>query len=148
MPSHPIDVLTCHLQAHSDTQTLRDVFATITDPRHERGKRFQLVDVLTLCQSAVLSGAKSFAAIHDWATIHLTLPATTTKVPSRDSIRRILHLVDADELDRMLGDYFLALAPPSQGNGPIVVAIDGKELRGAKNGGGAPVLSLLSCFGA
>ncbi|MET9089966.1 transposase family protein [Streptomyces sp. NPDC004237] len=41
--------------------------ATLADPRHRRGKRHPFVSVLLIACSAVLSGARSFAAIGQWA---------------------------------------------------------------------------------
>ncbi|MGW1617424.1 transposase family protein, partial [Streptomyces sp. NPDC002285] len=41
--------------------------ATLTDPRHWRGKRHPFVSVLLTACGAVLSGARSFAAIGQWA---------------------------------------------------------------------------------
>jgi hypothetical protein len=40
--------------------------ATLTDPRHRRGKRHPLVCVLLAACSAVVAGARSFAAIGQW----------------------------------------------------------------------------------
>ncbi|RFU84082.1 hypothetical protein DY218_24415 [Streptomyces triticagri] len=41
--------------------------ATLTDPRGRRGRRHPFVSVLLTACSAVLTGAKSFAAIGQWA---------------------------------------------------------------------------------
>ncbi|WP_409471802.1 transposase family protein [Streptomyces sp. HC307] len=41
--------------------------ATLADPRHRRGKRHPFVSVLLIACSAVVAGARSFAAIGQWA---------------------------------------------------------------------------------
>ncbi|WTK66863.1 transposase family protein [Streptomyces sp. NBC_01515] len=40
---------------------------TLADPRHRRGKRHSFVSVLLVACSAVLTGARSLAAIGQWA---------------------------------------------------------------------------------
>jgi DDE_Tnp_1-associated len=41
--------------------------AQIADPRHRRGRRHPLVGVLGVAVCAVLAGARSLAAIGEWA---------------------------------------------------------------------------------
>ncbi|WP_280844935.1 MULTISPECIES: transposase family protein [unclassified Streptomyces] len=40
---------------------------SLADPQHRRGKRHSFVSVLLIACSAVLTGARSFAAIGQWA---------------------------------------------------------------------------------
>ena len=90
-----------------------------------------------------MSGAGSSAAIRDWADIHQdVLAARGAKVPSRQTVRRVLGLVDPDLLDRALGRWALERARAKTARGPVAVAVDGKEVRGAKNGGGHKVFLL------
>ncbi|HZC98831.1 MAG TPA: transposase family protein [Actinomycetes bacterium] len=46
---------------------LLDCLAQITDPRHRRGRRHALTVVLAVAVVAVLTGARSLAAIGEWA---------------------------------------------------------------------------------
>jgi hypothetical protein len=46
---------------------LLDYLAQITDPRHRRGRRYALATVLAVAVAAVLAGARSLAAIGEWA---------------------------------------------------------------------------------
>lgn len=46
---------------------LLDYLAQITDPRHRRGRRHTLATVLAVAVAAVLTGARSLAAIGEWA---------------------------------------------------------------------------------
>jgi hypothetical protein len=46
---------------------LLDYLAQITDPRHRRGRRHALTVVLAVAVVAVLTGARSLAAIGEWA---------------------------------------------------------------------------------
>ncbi|MGX1477858.1 UNVERIFIED_CONTAM: hypothetical protein RKD50_006666 [Streptomyces canus] len=40
---------------------------TLADPRHRRGRSYSFVSMLLVACSAVLTGARSFAAIGQWA---------------------------------------------------------------------------------
>src|SRR6266536_3437399 len=52
--------------------------------------------------------------------------------PSEATLRRTLQQVDADALDRLVGDWLADQQPPAQaGDQPAAVAVDGKALRGA-----------------
>ena len=87
---------------------------TLADPRHRRGKRHSFVSVLLVACSAVLTGARSFAAIGQWA---LSAPqdalarlgaraATVFGVriaPSTATIRRVLNAACPGGLADLLG---------------------------------------------
>ena len=53
------------------------------------------------------------------------------RVPSESTIRRIFQALDADELSAMVGAWLLA-RDATRWKGRMVVAVDGKTLRGAK----------------
>ena len=46
---------------------LLELLATVPDPRDARGVRYRLAGVLAVAVTAVLAGARSFAAIGEWA---------------------------------------------------------------------------------
>jgi hypothetical protein len=47
--------------------SLMETFAGLTDPRARRGRRHALAAILTIAAAAVLAGARSLAAIGEWA---------------------------------------------------------------------------------
>jgi DDE_Tnp_1-associated len=53
--------------APGQRRNLVDDVAQIADPRHRRGRRHPLAGVLGVAVAAVLAGAKSLAAIAEWA---------------------------------------------------------------------------------
>ncbi|MDR2252956.1 MAG: ISAs1 family transposase [Bifidobacteriaceae bacterium] len=65
--------------------------------------------------------------------------------PSYDCLRRTAARIDAEELDKVFGSWALALVAGRPGGGPVVLAADGKGLRGAKNGGGQVTRLLAAC---
>jgi predicted transposase YbfD/YdcC len=147
MSSSPIATLARHLaafEAAGGWPKLRPVFDSVPDPRRRRGIRHRLADVLAIAASAVMAGAATFAAIRDWADAHRAeLAARGVKPPSKDTVRRLLNTIDAEALDQALGKWAIGLARPA--GAPMVVAIDGKESRGAKNNG--PRVHLMAAVG-
>jgi predicted transposase YbfD/YdcC len=112
------------------------VFAQVTDPRRRRGTRHRLPVLLTLATCAVLAGARSFAAVAEWAadageTVWATLGIV--RVPDASTFRRVFALLDADALDTALGAWAAAATTPAHGDRRRV-AVDGKTLRGSRNG--------------
>ena len=119
-------------------QSLLGVFATIADPRGRRGRRHDLAGVLAIATAAVCAGASSLVAIAEWAAdvcrdllARSGLLRPGRRVPSESTIRRIFQALDADELSAMVGAWLLA-RDATRWKGRVVVAVDGKTLRGAK----------------
>jgi hypothetical protein len=125
-----------------------DYLAVVPDPRHPRGVRHRLVAVLAVAVCAVLAGARSFAAIGEWAAdvaadVLAVLgvradPWNPPQPPDEATVRRVLSDVDGDMLDAAIGAWLRALSPPPA---PLPVepptpregwpvAVDGKSLRG------------------
>ena len=75
---------------------------------------------------AVLAGARSFAAIGDWATAH----AGPGRVADESTFRRVFARVDADVLAAVIGAWLYTRTGVFAGR--RVIAIDGKTLRGAR----------------
>ena len=61
--SASVCLIKSRLRQHRAPPGLPQRLATLADPRHRRGKRHPFVSVLLIACSAVLAGARSFAAI-------------------------------------------------------------------------------------
>jgi hypothetical protein len=122
--------------------------AQIADPRHRRGRRHPLSTVLAVAMPAVLAGARSLAAIGEWAGdapgqvlaalgVRRDLLSGAWRPPGEATVRRVLAHVDADALDRAIGAWLavqhLPANPPSSTPRPWrwAVAVDGKTVRGS-----------------
>lgn len=115
---------------------LLDVLETIADPRKPRGVRHPAVTVLAISVCAALSGARSFAAIAEWAQGLSRdglrrLGSQRWKPPSEPTIRRVLQQVDANAADARIGEWIVQQFPLAG----RAVAVDGKTLRGAHDAG-------------
>jgi predicted transposase YbfD/YdcC len=137
----------------AETPHLLAYLATVTDPRARAGRRHPLVAILMLAAAAVLAGARSIAAVAEWAadapqpvraalgTRHDPLTGRWVwAVPTETTIRRTLARVDPEALAAAIGAWLADRDRPGQpGQHRRAVAVDGKTLRGAKRGDGRQV---------
>ena len=127
MPSSPIPAARCHY--------LLDLLAQVPDPRKRRGRRHPLAGLLAVGIAAVIAGSRSFAAIGQWAADAgpeaLAVLGAVRGPAEESTFRRAFALVSADVLDRVLGAWLWTRAV--QAGGRLVIAIDGKTVRGARN---------------
>ena len=116
------------------TQVLRDV----ADPRDRRGVRHDLPMVLSLAITGVLAGCRSLTAIWEYTT---DLTAADLRslgleegqaLPSESTIRRVLQDLDPAGLDALLRSWLCTRTGTIEGR--TVIAVDGKTMRGARQG--------------
>jgi predicted transposase YbfD/YdcC len=144
--SSPIPAVRTHLEGQPlvlrDCPRLLHHLAQVADPRARKGRWHSLASVLATAAAAVLAGARSVAAIGEWAAdqpqpILAALgvradPLTGTRHgPSQATIRRVLARVDADALDRAIGGWLADRRQPPGRRQRWVLAVDGKRLRGS-----------------
>jgi predicted transposase YbfD/YdcC len=127
MPSSPMSDARCHY--------LLGLLAWVPDPRARRGRRHSLAGLLAVGAAAVIAGSRSFAAIGQWAADagpEVLAVLGAARGPAEEStFRRAFALVSADLLDRALGAWLWTRAV--QAGGRLVIAIDGKTVRGARS---------------
>src|SRR3954454_10255739 len=106
--------------------------AAIEDPRCGWKVEHRLLDILVIAVCAVLGEAESFEDIalygrckREWLGGFLALP---NGIPSHDTFRRVLMLVDPDAFERCFLGWVRAVFRPEEG-APRHVAIDGKTVR-------------------
>jgi predicted transposase YbfD/YdcC len=105
-------------------------FADLQDPRIDRTRRHDLLDIVVIAICAVICGADGWVDIanygvakHDWLKTFLGLPEG---IPSHDTFRRVFCLLDPGAFLECFQRWIDAL---SAGLGLKRVAIDGKTLR-------------------
>jgi predicted transposase YbfD/YdcC len=117
------------------SQYLLDLLAQVPDPRKRRGRRHSLAGLLAVGIAAVIAGSRSFAAIGQWAADagpEVLAVLGAVRGPAEEStFRRAFALVSPDALDRVLGAWLHTRAV--RAGGRLVIAIDGKTVRGARN---------------
>jgi putative transposase len=118
----------------------------LPDPRKRRGRRHRITAVLAVAVCAVLAGARSFAAISEWASdVPLVVlvalrvrrdPLTGTRQPPGEStLRRVLTGIDTAALDTLVGAWLARTGHRGAGRRLRAVAVDGKTLRGSGEAG-------------
>lgn len=105
-------------------------FRSIPDPRIERCKRHELLDILFLSISAVLCGAEGWEEIEDFGRARLAwlqgyFPYRNG-IPKHDTIARVLSRLDPEALQGSFMSWVRTACELSEGE---IVAIDGKTLR-------------------
>lgn len=126
---------------------LIDVLKTIKDPRTRRGRQHPQLAVTAPAACALLSGARGYKAI--WQYAHslspkqrMRLRCRNGKVPSLSTYERVLRGLDANEFDAKINAWLFQVA------GGVIsrLAVDGKALRGSKDGANARPIHLLSAL--
>jgi len=114
--------------------SLLEHFADLTDPRVERTKLHQLLDVLVMAMCATICGAEGWEdfaefgkAKREWFETFLELP---NGIPSPDTFRRILSRLDPQEFEACFLRWVQAVNRIASGQ---IVALDGKQLRGSRD---------------
>ena len=130
---------------------LAEVFGKMTDPRGEKGKRYELGSVLTLIFLAILSGEDGLRGIARWIQerrweIGPRFGWKGGRVPSYGAIRPILLRIDVEELETHLSNWAKAIVAGRQTGPWPGIAVDGKTLRGSKPDDETPAIHLLSAF--
>lgn len=107
-------------------------FNSLEDPRIERTKKHNLLDIIALSLMATMSGAQCyteielFGEIHcDWLKQYLSLP---NGIPSHDTISRVMSVLNPEEFNQCFMAWINKVRTLLPEN---VIAIDGKTLCGS-----------------
>src|SRR3954468_23845847 len=97
------------VQPLSVAQSIRllQALSAVPDPRRRRGRRHSLQSILLIAVSAVLAGARSYAAIGDWAAVTRPAVGVCGRPPHAATIRRVLMSVDPAAVERALTRWVL-----------------------------------------
>jgi len=132
-----------------DLDSLYAFLCRVKDHRHARGVRYALVTILVFVVLGKLAGEDRLAGIAEWVqhrqaalaeALHLKKP----RAPHRTTYSRILgRVIDVAEFEQLVREYF---ANQPQAGCSILIALDGKTLRGTIPAGQTQGLHLLAAF--
>ena len=110
--------------------TIYDHFSSLEDPRIERTKQHQLIDIITIAICAVICGADGWVSIEtyglakqQWLKQFLELP---NGIPSHDTFARVFAMINPQSFQECFLGWIQSIKKITQGE---VIAIDGKTLR-------------------
>jgi len=114
------------------TASITAHFASLEDPRIERTKLHQLLDILVIAICAVICGADDWVEVELFGNAKLTWLRTFLElpngIPSHDTFGRVFGRLNPEQFQHCFLAWIQAVGEVSQGQ---VIAIDGKVLRGS-----------------
>lgn len=135
--------------------SIRDHFATLTDPRSDHTKHHQLLDIITIALCGVICGAESWVEIEQfghaklsWLRTFLDLPHG---IPSHDTFGRVFAALDPAQFQQCFLGWVQAVVARTAGHltPGQVVALDGKTLRRSHDrSNGKAAIHLVSAWAA
>jgi len=110
--------------------SLLTAFACVPDPRSPHGLRHPLPAMLTLATAAMLSGARSVAAVAQWGRLQspdtvVALGFTRPRSPCGSTFHLVFAALNAVAFETALTDWALLHLGDAR-----AIAVDGKGLRG------------------
>ncbi len=132
-----------------DLDSLYAALAQLQDRRHARGVRYALVTVLSYVVLAKLAGQDRLYGISQWVRHRDKLLAEALhqrqpRAPCLNTYRRILgEVIAIEEFERVVREFFAAQPHAGQS---LVIALDGKTLRGTIAAGQGSGRHLLAAF--
>jgi predicted transposase YbfD/YdcC len=129
--------------------TLQSIFEAIEDPRVDRTKQHQLLDIIIIAILGVLCGAEGWVEIESfgktkaaWLKTFLDLP---NGIPSHDTFGRVFARIDPKQFEECFLNWVRSLNEKIAG----VVALDGKTLRRSHDAAnGKKALHMVSAWAA
>lgn len=115
---------------------LLDELAKVPDPRSRRGRRHPLAAILSLTVLAMLSGCKSYTAIAQFgrdkgAALAFALGFRRGKTPTKSRLSTLFRRLAVTDFEAVLSRWVASRLDTPDG---LHVCIDGKTLRGSKDG--------------
>jgi predicted transposase YbfD/YdcC len=114
------------------TAAITDHFASLEDPRIDRTKRHQLLDILVIAICAIICGADDGVAVEvfgnaklTWFRTFLDLP---NGIPSHGTFGRVFGRLNPERFEQCFLAWIQAVSEITHGQ---VIAFDGKVLRGS-----------------
>jgi hypothetical protein len=119
--------------------SLLDALAEVPDPRSRHGRRHPLRAMLCLTVLAMLRGCKGPTAIAQFGRDHgvqlaHALGFLRGKTPAPSCLCELFSRLDAPAFEAALSRWVASRLPPAEEADPQPVSLDGKTLRGSRDG--------------
>jgi predicted transposase YbfD/YdcC len=122
---------------HQLLEQLRSRFASLQDPRVERTKLHQLLDIITIAICAVICGADDWSEIelfgHAKRAFFESFLVLPNGIPSHDTFNRVFARLNPEQFQKCFLEWVQDLVRATSGQIKGVVAIDGKRVCGSRD---------------
>jgi predicted transposase YbfD/YdcC len=122
-------------------------FEVMEDPRVDRTKHHQFIDIISITIAAVICGCEDWNEIElfgklkkDWLSTFLKLP---NGIPSHDTFNRFFAALNPEALQQCFLNWIQQVAHITEGR---IVSIDGKRLCGSGSQGKKAIVHMLSAW--
>ena len=109
-------------------------FSKVSDPRKDRTKEHQLIDIIVIAICAVICGAEGWVDIENYGRSKITWLKTFLElpngIPSHDTFGRVFSILDAQEFQAAFYSWVLAVNEITQGQ---IINVDGKCMLGSED---------------
>ncbi len=123
-----------------NTASFQTLVSTLEDPRQQVKILYPLDEILLLCLCGVVSGCESFVDIVEYGAEKLKflrrLADFKHGIPSHDTLSAVFRALDPEPFNAVFAQWAAELSGRLDG---MVVAVDGKTVRGSKAGGTTPL---------
>jgi len=124
-------------------KTLFNHFELLEDPRDIRGKKHELINILTMSIYGILCGYTDFDNMADFLKVHedyfTNLLNLENDTPSHDTLSRIFAMIDSKKFMNLFIEWVKDIINKNRTH----LSIDGKAIKSAKdaiNGGNTPYI--------
>ena len=117
-----------------DLKTFKACFSPVVDPRMDRCKKHNLLDIIGLCLLGVICGCDTWVEIEEYGEEKLNFLQKyfdfKNGIPSHDTLGRVMSLLDPKQFNESLLNWTKLISKKIKGE---VIAIDGKAIRGSSD---------------
>ena len=113
-----------------ENTSIQKHFSKIIDPRIDRSKRHNLIDIIVIAICAIICGADGWEGMetygeakYDWLKTIIELP---NGIPGHDTFRRVFERINPEAFSRCFIGWVQAVFEASKGD---IIPIDGKTIR-------------------
>lgn len=130
--------------------SLMEVLSEVPDPRDAQGLRHPLPSILSLTVLAILAGMRGPESIAQFGRDHgarlaWALGFRRSKTPCKSTLSTLFRALDVEAFEAALRRWIAGRMPLAEDDAPRIVSIDGKRLRGSRDGE-APGVHLLAAY--
>jgi hypothetical protein len=131
-------------------ESLADALKRVPDHRKRQGRRHELGPLLLFLCTGMLCGCGSLQALTQWGkrqerTLLETMGFPRGRAPGYGTLQRLVSRLDSQAFEQVLGEWSEGVLRQQAQKGYQAVALDGKTLRGSRQGE-LPGVQLLAAF--